>query len=115
MKIKEFYQNIGGNYDKALALFMADEMILMFVDKYKHDTSFANLVKAVEAQDVKGAFEGAHALKGVAGNLFFDKLYLAASALTEQLRPQNAAIDMDLYQVVRKEQEIIIAAMQELL
>ena len=44
------------------------------------------LEKALTEQDLTAAFEAAHALKGVVGNLALDPIYQPATELTELLR-----------------------------
>ena len=51
-----------------------------------NDANFDKLGKALEAKDLKEAFEAAHALKGVAGNLALDPLYDAICEIVEPLR-----------------------------
>ena len=50
------------------------------------DYSGTQACKALEAKDLKEAFEAAHALKGVAGNLALDPLYDAVCEIVEPLR-----------------------------
>ncbi len=45
-----------------------------------------DLVAAMEVKDYDSAYNAAHTLKGVAGNLSFAKLYQVASAICEALR-----------------------------
>ncbi len=59
---------------------------LRLVNSALEDASFDRLAAAVEADDRKAAFEAAHAIKGVAGNLGLTPLYQAASEMTELLR-----------------------------
>ncbi|MBQ9572710.1 MAG: Hpt domain-containing protein [Acidaminococcaceae bacterium] len=51
-----------------------------------NDANFEKLGKALEAHDLKEAFEAAHALKGIAGNLALDPLYDAVCEIVEPLR-----------------------------
>lgn len=55
------------------------------------DGSFDKLAAAVDSGDVHGAFEAAHSLKGVLGNLSLTPLYKPASEITELLRGGAAA------------------------
>ena len=54
------------------------------------DGSFDTLRDAVGTGDAKAAFEAAHALKGVLGNLSLTPLYQPASEITELLRAGEA-------------------------
>ena len=58
------------------------------------DANFDKLREAVAAGDAKAAFEAAHALKGVAGNLALTPIYTPLSELTEQLRGKDQIGDV---------------------
>lgn len=64
-------ERMGGNGDLYKRLAM----------KYLDDSNYADLVAAMDAADYDAAYKAAHSLKGVAGNLSFDKLFeLAGTA-----------------------------------
>jgi HPt (histidine-containing phosphotransfer) domain-containing protein len=50
------------------------------------DNNFSALSAAVEAGDKKAAFEAAHALKGIIGNISLTPMYAQISEMTELLR-----------------------------
>ena len=54
-----------------------------------HDTGFERLKAALEAGDLAAAFEAAHALKGVLGNLALTPAYDQVSEITELLRART--------------------------
>ena len=89
MTVQELYTNIGGNYERVKNLLQMDKLIARFIVKLPNDTSFEKLLSAWSAGDRQGMFEGAHALKGVCGNLGLDELAAAASRVTEEFRPGN--------------------------
>ena len=62
-------------------------MIRMAVD----DANFEKLRSAVAANDLDAAFEAAHALKGVAGNLSLTTVYEPLLEMTELLRARSEA------------------------
>ena len=64
---------------------------LRLVNMALADGNFDKLREAVEAGDRKAAFEAAHALKGVLGNLSLTPLYRSASDITELLRADSDA------------------------
>lgn len=77
----------GANTEEGLSRCMNNEAFyLRMVTMILNDTAPAKLRAAVEAGDLKGGFEAAHALKGVAGNLSLTPLYTKASEITELLR-----------------------------
>ena len=56
-----------------------------------NDASFDELGKALEAKDVKAAFESAHTLKGLSANMGLDSMLDIVVELVEPLR--NGIID----------------------
>jgi len=55
------------------------------------DAAFEKLEEAVAAGDLTAAFEAAHSLKGVTGNLSLAPLYEPLSEMTELLRARKEA------------------------
>ena len=85
-----------------------EKLYLMLIGKAMQDANFDRLVSAIDANDRKAAFEAAHALKGVMGNLSITPLFDAASQMTELLRTeQEADYSVLLGQIVRKREELI--------
>ncbi len=73
--------------DAGLARCMNNEAFyLRLVNMALDDPNFSRLEDAVKNGDKKAAFEAAHALKGVLGNLSLTPLFEAASEMTELLR-----------------------------
>ena len=56
------------------------------VDKTARDGSFDKLKEAVEAKDLTGAFELAHALKGVTANLSLTPLQKPVTEMSDMLK-----------------------------
>lgn len=86
MELRQFFNEVGSDYDAVLSRLINDKLILKFVKKFPSDPSFSRLTKAFEDSDVKAAFVAAHTLKGTAANLGLDLLSNEASELTEKLR-----------------------------
>ena len=87
MTIQECYARLGGNYEEVCARLPSEALVRRFALKFLQDDSFATLCAAFAAGDRAAAFAAAHTLKGAVANLSFTRLYTAASALTEALRP----------------------------
>ena len=86
----EKLNEIGANTEEALARCMGNESFYFrLIGMAAEDVNFAKLDEALEAKDWKEAFEAAHALKGVLGNLGLTPMFDAASELTELLRPMQ--------------------------
>ena len=66
-----------------------EEFYLKMVTMVLGDASFDQLKAALEAGDLDTAFERAHALKGVTGNVSLTSLYDPICAITEELRARN--------------------------
>ena len=83
----------GANVDEGLArCFNNEDFYLKLVGMLNKETNFDRLAEALEARDLDAAFEAAHALKGVLGNLSLTPVYDRVSEITELLR---ARTDMD--------------------
>lgn len=84
--LKEF----GANVEEGIARCAGSEALyLRLVGTIFREKSFDGLQDAVQRGDYKAAFEYAHALKGVLGNLSLTPLYEPTAELTELLRPQT--------------------------
>ena len=63
MTLKEFYAQIGGNYEDTLHRLPSEALVHRFVLKYPADPSVAQLRDSVSAADWETAFRAAHTLK----------------------------------------------------
>ena len=63
---------------------------------------FESLGKALEEGDLDTAFEAAHALKGVIGNLALAPIYNPLAEITELLRARKAADYVSMYHPVKE-------------
>lgn len=108
MMVKEFYENIHGDYKDMLSRFQSDALILYFVKQFPLDHSYAELMEAVRSRDLEASFAAAHKLKGLAANLSFSELYTLLKELTEQLRPRTAPADPSLLQKISENYQSIL-------
>lgn len=82
----------GANVDEGMARCMNDEGVyLSLIESVRNDRGFDALQDAIAANDPDAAFEAAHALKGVLGNLSITPLYEPMCELTELLRGRKEA------------------------
>ena len=65
-----------------------------------NNDQFEKLESALAANNVEEAFESAHALKGVLGNLALTPLYNPVAEMTEMLRAKKSANYVEMYQPV---------------
>lgn len=114
MKVKEFYKKINGDYDDMFERVSSDELILNFVKRFPSDTTYAQLMNAVQKADITASFEASHKLKGIAANLSFSQLYDAVSELCEQLRSQTGFVDAELVQKISKNYDVVLCEINRL-
>ena len=92
MTIEECYQELGGNYAEVSSRLPSMKLVEKFIGRFLEDKSFETLCEAMKAGNREEAFRAAHTLKGVCANLSFTLLLESAARLTEELRPESAAI-----------------------
>lgn len=77
----------GCSMDKAMERLLGDkELYLSMLKETVQDASFSELYAALDSGDVDKAFEKAHLLKGVLGNLELTPMYRAICPMVEILR-----------------------------
>lgn len=80
----------GANVEEGLRRCLNNEAFyLRLVGIAAADEGFDRLAKQVESNDLDAAFDTAHALKGVLGNLFLTPVYEPVSEITELLRAKT--------------------------
>ena len=83
----EKLNSFGANATEGLARCFGNEaLFLKLVMTIPDDAVFDRLKQKLETKDLDGAFDAAHALKGVLGNLSLTPLYTVAVEMTELLR-----------------------------
>lgn len=106
-------ENSGVNYEAGLNRFMNNEALYeRFLLKFPSDESYQSLSKALEADDCEAAFQAAHTLKGVAGNLSLDALFSAVAVQTEALRNGQLAEGKAHLPAVTAAYEAVIEALK---
>lgn len=92
MTVKELYDQIGGNYDDALARMSIDSLVSRFIIRFLDDTSCNDLLIAWASGDENASFRAAHTAKGVCANLALTRLFNLTSQICEALRPENESL-----------------------
>lgn len=88
------FEAYGGSYEETMERFLHSEgMYCKLLNLFFEDESLKNLEAALAASDWKGAFEAAHALKGVTGNMGLAPLYHAVCNIVEPLRAGRTDVD----------------------
>ena len=105
----------GINYEEGVARFVGSaEMYERFLGEFLKDSTFAALEEAMAKKDVKEAFQQAHTLKGLTGNLSLDRLYKKLIVLTDALRGEgDLPLAESLFPDVRAEYESVMAFLAE--
>lgn len=98
----------GADYDGGLTLCMDnEEFYFKMIRKGLVNEKFDSLKKNLDNKNLDAAFEDAHALKGVAGNLHLTPLYKALEEIVEPLRQRDSKADYQaLYNKMREQVEI---------
>ena len=114
MRMSSFLEKFaayGGDVDGVMDRFMEDEELLMTCLKQFVDADEMEVLKDdIEKKDYKHAFETAHALKGVTGNLGLTPLYDTVCVLVESLRAGiYDHVDEQFNAVEEKRKEFVVA------
>ena len=74
----EKLENYGADVNGAMSRFLKDEeLYAVCLSAFESDEGFAELGEALKNQDYQQAFDAAHTIKGVAGNLGLTPLFEA--------------------------------------
>ena len=108
-QLKEF----GADTEEGLARCMNNEAFyLKMVNMGLSDERFDSLGDMLTQKDYDAAFEMAHALKGVLGNLALSPIYKPMSEMTEYLRAKVEDVDyVGLYQTVKEQRDKLVKMM----
>ena len=93
---KESLIEAGADYNAGLALCMNNEAFYFkMIAKGLSNSKFESMKTHLQEGNLDEAFEEAHALKGVVGNLALTCLFDSLNALVEPLRKKDATADYD--------------------
>ena len=85
------------------------DFYLELVESGLEEERYTKLADQIAAKDWKGAFESAHALKGVVANLSLSPLTHIAVELTELLRPQKYCDCNELIEKLFSARKLLLA------
>ncbi len=106
----ENLRTFGADVEDGLARCInKEDFYLKMVNMGLGDERFTELPKAIEAGDTDRAFELAHALKGVIGNLALTPMYEPVCKLTELLRHKEPGDYMALCKEICKLRERLLS------
>ena len=118
MSVKELYEKIHGDYQKALGTMMMDDFIKRMLTKFVQSDPAANLFKAYEEKDYQTVFAAGHSLKGVAGNLALDSIYNKVVPIVEKTRNLEPGSTIDIESEMsdfRSDYQFVIAEIKSFL
>lgn len=113
--IQQFYEKIGGDYEKAISRMSNDERVKKYLTFFLADESYSQLKKALEDNQVEEAFRAAHTLKGVCQNMAFAVLGKIVEEITEELRAKNMDKAQEIFPEVEKQYRKVIDEINEIL
>ncbi len=106
-------KQLGCNTDDGLTRCMGNEAFYFkLIGKVIDDKNFQALEDAVAAKDLDAAFDAAHSLKGVLGNLALTPVYEPVYEITELLR-ERKDIDYSEYLKTISEKRSELSALIE--
>ena len=101
---QEAFEAYGADYQATMSRFLGNEdMYLRFLNMLFQDDNLQKLGQALECGDLTAAFEAAHTLKGVTGNLGLTPLYQAVCDIVEPLRDRKVGGYAQPYQHIQEE------------
>ena len=100
---QRIFEAYGADYQGTLGRFMGNrKMYMKFLGMLFQDENLSKLGNALEQGDMTSAFEAAHTLKGVTGNMGLTPLYDAVCTIVEPLRTREDREDYTkMYENVR--------------
>ncbi len=92
-----------------------EELVEKFMFKFIDDPSMEKLESGLSNEDCEMAFQGVHALKGVASNLALDGngFLTDIRELTEILRPRQMGNSKEVYEKIRPKYDELIAILKK--
>lgn len=89
------------------------EMYEKFLMNFPKDEHYNQMIQAIEEKNVEAAFQAAHALKGVSGNLSLIKLHQDIIPLVEELRNGSMEHTDEYLAPVKESYRIVTEALKE--
>lgn len=115
MGLKEVMEEIGMDYEGVLNRFGGSSALAeRLLRKFPNDPSFAGLQEAVKTENRDGMLTCAHTLKGVAGNLGFERLYEASQNMVACLRADDLTGAEKAYGLVEAEYQRVLNGISKL-
>jgi HPt (histidine-containing phosphotransfer) domain-containing protein len=112
-RVKNILTGAGIDPDSAIERFMGNEgLYFKFLFRFTSDENYRKLCDSIDSGDCKSAFEAAHTLKGVCGNLSLKALEQRIREQVEYLRSGEFEKAKSLMDSVKEEYEKASAAIE---
>lgn len=113
-EFKTLFEEYGADYDTTMRRFMGNEAVyLRILSKLSADPNLQKLGNALCLDNLGEAFEAAHTLKGVTGNLGLTPLYDALCVIVEPLRAKRICDYTEMYKTIESEFRRVEALQKE--
>lgn len=104
----------GVDYEDGLNRFCGkEELYQKYILRFPQQKEYHQLLAAIGKKDCKEAFEYAHALKGITGNLSFIELRKILTELTEELKSGNLEAAGKYVPMLEKEYQALVEIIEE--
>ena len=110
----EDLKNYGANTDEALSRLMGNESFyLALIPRIFEDENFEKLSSGIAEGDLGKAFDAAHSLKGVLGNLELTPILKPTVEITEHLRHTDNIDYAPYLEEILKQKEALAALFEQ--
>lgn len=114
-RLLDILDHYDGDAEGVCDRFLGDETLLLkCLLQFSKDQSFGHLETAIEQKEYQQAFEYAHGLKGVTGNLGLTPLYDELCKVVENLRAQEYESIQDDFLMVKVQYQLCMRMMKEI-
>lgn len=114
MKLREFYESNGLDYDAFLRRLMGKENLAeKYIKIFLADGTYAELANMVAEKDYEQVCKKAHTLKGIALNLDLKKLSDLCVEMINCGRSENTQAVKEQFDRLKSEYEYIASALRE--
>lgn len=114
-RLLDILDQYDGDAEGVCDRFLGDEeLLLQCLLQFAKDQSFGLLETAIDQKEYQQAFEYAHGLKGVTGNLGLTPLYTELCKVVEELRTENFQQVPDAFLLVKVQYQLCMRMMKEI-
>ena len=111
----ELLNSIGVDVDDVMERFLnSDEFYFKCLQKFENDMNYKLMIEGIKRRDGRQIFEASHALKGVAGNLGFGKLFADLVPFVNGFRDGAYSYSDENYQSIQKDYNEILEVIDKL-